>query len=309
MLKWMVFIIAVLGCRGAVTPRSSVSISRELVSLTLRPLVLIGSLVYSTNIKSSHAQSPDSATEIREKYVYEKPDDFLSYLDSCVSTKEGGNFDEVVAAMDKFAVVYPMYALSPAKVKFLQELVVQTKPSRILEIGSFFGYSAIHIINAMGPKARLTCIEGNEENAKVAQAVLNKAFGANSEVLSRVNIITSLSTPVLSRGSLQDVTGSENTLLDFVFLDHDKSFLLPDLKLLDRAGWLSDACTVVADNVLFPGAPDYLEYVNAPGSLGLGDGTASRWVTTLHPFLFERVGFETHFKAKDDAISVSTRAP
>ena len=200
-----------------------------------------------------------------------------------------------------------MYALSSAKVKFLQEEVIKTKPLRILEIGSFFGYSAIHIIKVLGPLAKLTCIEGNEENAEVARAVLNKAFGANSEVLSRVKIVTSLSTTVLSRGSLQDVTGSENTPLDFVFLDHDKSFLLPDLKLLESRGWLSDTCTVVADNVKFPGAPDYLTYVNAPGFPKLENGSSSRWITTLHPFLFERIGFETHYKAIDDAMSISIK--
>ena len=52
---------------------------------------------------------------MREKYVYEKLRDFIAYLDDCVETKKDGDFDGVVSAMDRFAMVYPMFALSPAK--------------------------------------------------------------------------------------------------------------------------------------------------------------------------------------------------
>ncbi len=45
--------------------------------------------------------------------------------------------------------------------------------------------------------------------------------------------------------------------LDFVFIDHDKSAYLADLRhLLDR-GWLHPGSIVVADNVGIPGAPKY----------------------------------------------------
>lgn len=48
---------------------------------------------------------------------------------------------------------------------------------------------------------------------------------------------------------------------DMVFLDHDKSFYLSDLKLLISEGFLKRGAVVIADNVLTPGAPDYLAYV------------------------------------------------
>ena len=308
---FLVLVVASTLTCGAMKPKTSIQTARELASYTLMSslsaLTLTG-LAYKSEASVVADYTAEMRNEMRDNYVYEEPSDFLLYLDNVVETKKGGDFEGVVAAMDKFATVFPMYALSPAKVKFLQSEVTKAKPSRILEIGSFFGYSAIHITKALGPHSHLTCIEGNEQNAKVAQAVLNKAFGAGSEVLSRVKIITSLSTPVLSQGSLQDVTGSDSALLDFVFLDHDKSFLLPDLKKLESRGWLSDQCIAVADNVDFPGAPDYLEYVNAPGSPKLSDGFVGHWTTTLHPFLFERVGFETGFKPKDDAMSLSRRS-
>ena len=63
-----------------------------------------------------------------------------------------------------------------------------------------------------------------------------------------------------SRPSTASAAGS----LDFVFLDHDKDAYLPDLEAasLDR-GWLHPGSVVVADNVKFPGAPDYREYMRA----------------------------------------------
>lgn len=49
-----------------------------------------------------------------------------------------------------------------------------------------------------------------------------------------------------------------------VFIDHHKAVYLKDLKTLIREGFLKKGSVVVADNVLVPGAPDYLEYVEGP---------------------------------------------
>ena len=45
--------------------------------------------------------------------------------------------------------------------------------------------------------------------------------------------------------------------LDFVFIDHDKAAYLPDLERIIGEGWLHPGSIVVADNVRFPGAPEY----------------------------------------------------
>ncbi len=49
--------------------------------------------------------------------------------------------------------------------------------------------------------------------------------------------------------------------LDLVFLDHDKSAYLPDLERVLERGWLRHGALVVADNVRFPGAPQYRAYM------------------------------------------------
>lgn len=42
---------------------------------------------------------------------------------------------------------------------------------------------------------------------------------------------------------------------DFVFLDHCKECYLPDLQSLERLGLIQRGTTVMADNVIYPGAP------------------------------------------------------
>jgi catechol O-methyltransferase len=51
--------------------------------------------------------------------------------------------------------------------------------------------------------------------------------------------------------------------VDFVFVDHDKSAYLPDLKRILEERWLHSGSVVVADNVKFPGAPEYRAYLQA----------------------------------------------
>lgn len=78
--------------------------------------------------------------------------------------------------------------------------------------------------------------------------------------------------------------------LDLVFVDHHKKHYLKDLKNIEQMGFLKPGSVVVGDNIWYPGAPDYLEYVqNHPN-----------YDTTLH---------ETHVEYSDtkDAVTVSIR--
>lgn len=53
--------------------------------------------------------------------------------------------------------------------------------------------------------------------------------------------------------------------LDFVFMDHWKRCYLPDLQALEDSGLLGEGSVVLADNVLFPGAPSFLRHVRRSG--------------------------------------------
>ena len=186
----------------------------------------------------------------------------------------------------------------------------------------------------MDSDARLTCIEGSEQNAQVIAEVIRMAFGRKSPLLEKIKVINSLTTThIRSSSNLSTLlqqpheptsTSTSPPKVDFIFLDHDKDCYLPDLKELEKADFI-DRVTVVADNVIFPGAPAFLEYVRysagsgggvekatpkAGGGVGVGEGEEKEkrkgeWETYLQPFAFERVGFETQFKAVPDAMSVS----
>jgi catechol O-methyltransferase len=62
--------------------------------------------------------------------------------------------------------------------------------------------------------------------------------------------------------------------LDFVFLDHAKEAYVPDLERILNASWLHTGSLVVADNVRFPGAPEYQAYMSAQ--------EGKRWRTIAH---------------------------
>ena len=74
------------------------------------------------------------------------------------------------------------------------------------------------------------------------------------------------------------------TTLGFVFLDHDKSAYLPDIRRIIELGWLAPAAVVVADNVWVPGprvpglhevgGGSHLEHHRAPDARGVPVGPA-----------------------------------
>jgi catechol O-methyltransferase len=55
--------------------------------------------------------------------------------------------------------------------------------------------------------------------------------------------------------------GFEEGSVGFVFIDHDKDAYLPDLQRIVQRGWLRTGSIVVADNIKFPGAPDYRTFM------------------------------------------------
>ncbi len=99
-------------------------------------------------------------------------------------------------------------------------------------------------------------VEFSADNAALARRVLEHAG-----LSDRVTVVTG----TLGDGG-QTLTKLKNAIsdgaVDFVFLDHDKDVYLPDLKHLLDADLLHVGSVVVADNVGFPGAPEYRAYMN-----------------------------------------------
>jgi len=156
------------------------------------------------------------------------------------------------------------------------------------EIGTFVGYSALRIARALPAEGgKLACVEASEEFAAVARRVLDFAGLENAIV-------------VVAKGSdcapdLRRILGDE-AKLDFLFLDHDKEAYADDLTTLETERLVRQGTVVLADNVVFPGAPGYLDHVGEPA-----------YSTTLFPAPYESRGWETNWEPRDDAMSLSTR--
>jgi catechol O-methyltransferase len=100
--------------------------------------------------------------------------------------------------------------------------------------------------------ARIITIEADAQSADIARAIHQYAG-----VEKRITIVNDSTEKVIPRlGATFHVDS-----FDFIFIDHWKDVYLRDFKLLEACNLIQSGTVIVADNVIHPGAPDYLEYV------------------------------------------------
>ncbi len=121
--------------------------------------------------------------------------------------------------------------------KFLEMVSRMIKPEKILEIGTFTGFSALCLSKGLQQNGMLHTIEIREEDAANASVYFNKAGAAKIIKLHTGNAIEII--PLL------------NEKWDLVFIDADKvnyiEYYELTLPFVNRGGW------ILADNVLFHG--------------------------------------------------------
>ncbi len=133
-----------------------------------------------------------------------------------------------------------MMQIGPEQGAFMNMLVKLMGASRILEIGTFTGYSALAM--ALGTEARITCADINGEWTAIARRYWQKAG-----VDGRIDLSLDGGNAVIAR-LLPAGTGT----FDLVFIDADKTgydgYYEGALKLLRPGG------AVLIDNTLWSGA-------------------------------------------------------
>ncbi len=141
--------------------------------------------------------------------------------------------------------------IGPEKGVFLDTAVRRAKPKRVLELGTLVGYSAIRIGRLIPAKARIICVERDENYAKIARKNFQRAG-----LSDRIRIIVGDAKKVLPT-----LTGE----FDLVFIDATKEEYFTYLKLVEPR--LHKGSIVVADNVgVFADAMrDFIEYVRHSG--------------------------------------------
>lgn len=138
------------------------------------------------------------------------------------------------------------------KGEILDMVVREERPSVLLELGAYCGYSALRMARLLRPGAHLFTIELNPDYAAITRQMLDFAG-----LQDRVTVLLGASQDIIPQ--LREKHGVDT--LDMVFLDHWKDRYLPDLKLLEECGLLRKGTVLLADNVIYPGAPEFLAYV------------------------------------------------
>ena len=120
---------------------------------------------------------------------------------------------------------------------FLQLFSQLVSPGRILEIGTFTGYSAICLARGLKPGGKLTTIEVNDELKAITLKYFEKA-GVKDQI-------------ELINGNAMEVIPSLNETFDLVFMDAQKEDYPEYYQLLiDK---LATGGYIIADNVLWGG--------------------------------------------------------
>eukprot|EP00775_Hariotina_reticulata_P012586 gene12586-12717_t len=158
-------------------------------------------------------------------WPYARPADIVPFIKQQAAA---GDHQAILDAMDTFSQYYPQYKIGPEKGALLEQVLTQNQPRLALEVGTFLGYSAIRTARCLSPGGHLICIEANPDNAAVARGLI-----AYAGMQDRVTVVTDC--------------------------------YKPDLQALEELHLIHPGSVVLADNVLYPGAPGYLEYLDSSG--------------------------------------------
>src|SRR5208283_2904884 len=132
----------------------------------------------------------------------------------------------------------------------LSKSVATNQPQKVLELGTYCGYSTIRIAMNLPANGVVYTIDPNKDLINsVTKKIVEKAG-----LLDKVVFLSGYSGQIIQ---LLD----NSVKFDLVFLDHDKKEYFPDLLLLESKNLLNDKCVLVADNVLVFKINDYYSYV------------------------------------------------
>ncbi|KAK6579467.1 hypothetical protein PZA11_008062 [Diplocarpon coronariae] len=168
-----------------------------------------------------------------------------------------GSPTEVLRAIDEFARTQKyLMNVGEHKGRIVTDLIQRTRPTVMVELGGYCGYSTILFaaaVRAAGGQ-RYFCLERSPQFARNIEELV--AFAGLADVVRVVVGASSASLRALHRDG-------QLARIDLMFLDHYKPAYTSDLKLCESLGLVAAGTTLAADNVVAPGNPPYLRYVRS----------------------------------------------
>jgi catechol O-methyltransferase len=177
-----------------------------------------------------------------------------------------------------------MMHMGPEKREILQDAVTlipnwtkKDQPLLILELGSYCGYSTSFLASLLADRdgststrSMIVSVEPEAEAVRWTQRLVGLCGLKDISVVLQT-VVSTLDSSDVHDDFVQKVNGldfgekGQKPLFDMVFIDHDKTKYLTDLRLLLQQGLLKPGCVVVADNVHSFDQPltEYLDFVRS----------------------------------------------
>ena len=164
-----------------------------------------------------------------------------------------GELLEDISRQTRLKTPYPNMISSPLQGKFLELLSKMLRPDRILEIGSFTGYSAICLASGLAEGGRLDTIDSDDETYEMAADYFLRA--GMEHMIHQI------------KGDALEIMKNMDGPYDLVFIDGEKqeytAYYELAIELLRKGG------IILADNVLWSGKVVDEKEKNDPATAGI----------------------------------------
>ena len=202
-----------------------------------------------------------SNTQIIQSEKVQKLYDYILSLPGDELQAISGKPEKVLEEIDRYSEKVQFMHIGKSKGNVIVDKIRETKPKVFLELGCYFGYSAIlfgkELLN--DPEAKYYSFEANPFFADISKKLV-----ALAGLSTKVDIFVGEAGKLLPEfnANIREKRG-KNTTADFIFIDHWKELYVPDLRVLESLDLVKSGTVIVADNIVRPGAPEYVKYVQS----------------------------------------------
>lgn len=199
----------------------------------------------------STLRAPRVAEALQRMFAEAERDD-AARLRAIEQQPEGFDESDAQQLADAAAEIY--MPISADGGRLLYTLIRALKPRTVVEFGTSFGISTLHLAAAVRDNGVGHVVTTEMSAAKV------KAARATFEETGLGDVVTVLEGDALR--TLPDHLGDDS--VDFLLLDGWKELYVPLLRVLEPR--LAPGALVVADDITFESVQPYLEYVRDPAN-------------------------------------------